>query len=365
MKRNTLFIALAVITAASAQGQTLGYVLGSSYSKDVVSFSTSTGKLVNVFSDGFGTGTALAVGSDDSTLYIPAEAGGLNSGVLNIVSGQTGQLLNSVSLVGQGEKAVLSADGSTVYVQTATATSGGIVAVDTATLASQKTLSFPFNSFVHDIAVSPDSSTLYVYVTCPNGCTPPRTGCTTTGGICIFDAKTLAFKQQIDKLQGSLALSQDGQFLYVWSPAGSQYLAVVNTAALTYVWKAFPYRITGVAVNPVGNYAVVFVGPNAQASTTAYLFDPTANKTVAQLFGNGPDGTSVIPHYSTLIANTAAFSPDGTSLWMLLWCDPNATNCSVPGGTGRAVMGISMISPVSVISIMPLPRDAASLGMPQ
>jgi len=138
MKKNTIFIAFAVMTAVPAQAQTLGYILGNSYSKDVVSFSTSTGKLVNVFSDGFGTGTTFAVGSDDNTLYIPAEAGGLNSGVLNVVSGQTGQLLNSVSLVGQGEKAVISSDGSTVYVQTATATSGGIVEISTATLTSQQ-----------------------------------------------------------------------------------------------------------------------------------------------------------------------------------------------------------------------------------
>jgi len=162
--------------------------------------------------------------------------------------------------------------------------------------------------FVHDIAVSPDNSTLYVYLSCPNGCTPPSTGCTTKGGICIYDAKTLVFKQQIDRLRGNLALSQDGRSLYVWNPQlAGPYLAVVDTASLTVIWKGFSYNysISGMAVNPAGHDAVVFLGPNAQASTTAYLFDTTTNRIGPQLFGNSPDGTSVIPYYANGIAETA------------------------------------------------------------
>jgi hypothetical protein len=223
------------LCAGIGKAQTLGYVAGGELGKhaggSLTSFNASTGALVNSFVQSFGSATAFAVGNDDSTLYIPALARG-TGGELRVVSGQTGQLLNSVALAVNALKAILSIDGSTVYV-TASGGQAQLVAIDAATLATKETISFGLQTYLSDIALSPDGTTLYASVICLNICgTRPPGGCTVATGICIFNASTLAFESQLAQVAGNLAVSQDGSSLYVTAASGRENLYIVNTSSL-------------------------------------------------------------------------------------------------------------------------------------
>jgi DNA-binding beta-propeller fold protein YncE len=307
------------------------------------------------------------VGNDDSTLYIPAASPSTSAGELYAVSGQTGQLLNSVALSAMARKAILSIDGSTAYVVAYLGNLAQLVAIDTATLATKETISFGTQSELWDIALSPDGTTLYASVICAFTCgAPPPGGCTVVSGICIFNASTLAFENQVAQLAGNLAVSEDGTSLYVTLSSRSEYLYIVNTSslAISRIQVSAHYTIQGpVVVSPTGHYGLVFVGPNAEMSTTAFVLDTSTNTISKPFFGNAPGGASVVTVGFLETGKPVAFAPDGTSVWMLLACYSGSTNCTTPGGTGKAVFGIS-ITAGAVIAETSVPSDAESIAFP-
>ncbi len=377
-KIKSITLATFFLCAGVSKAQTLGYVTGGDEGEgflngSLTSFNATTGGVVSSFTHNVGAGTPFAVGTDDSTLYIPALAQTLtppDSGTLYVVSGQTGQLLNSVALPEDARKTLLSNDGSTVYVMTSTPGRSSLVQVlDTATLATTGTISFGSQFGLTDIALSPDNSTLYVAFGCASVCrTPPPNGCTATSGICIFNASTLAFEDAVAQLAGDMAVSQDGKSLYVVHGTASHAVYVVNTStlAVSAIQVSLNYAIEApVAISPTGNYGLIFVGPNAEMSTTAFILDTTTNTITNPLFGNAPGGAFVVPVYSTASqGNSVAFTPKGKSVWMLLECYPGATNCTIPGGTGRAVFGIQMGPGAAVIAETSVPQDAQTIAFP-
>ncbi len=98
-------------------------------------------------------------------------------------------------------------------------------------------------------------------------------------------------------------------------------------------------------------------------STTAFVLNTFTNTISKPFFGNAPGGASVVPMAFLQTGRPVAFAPDGTSVWMLLKCYPGSTNCTIPGGTGRAVFGIS-ITAGAVIAETSVPSDAQTIAFP-
>ncbi len=217
------------------------------------------------------------------------------------------------------------------------------------------------------IALSPDGTTLYASVICAITCgAPPPGGCTVVTGICIFNASTLAFESQLAQVAGNLSVSEDGTSLYVTESSRSEYLYIVNTSslAISRIQVSAHYTIQGpVVVSPAGHYGLVFVGPNAEMSTTAFVLDTSTNTISKPFFGNAPGGASVVPMAFLQTGKPVAFAPNGASVWMVLECYAGSTSCTIPGGTGRAVFGISITSG-TIIAETPVPGDAQSIAFP-
>ncbi len=360
---------LAFAAACVCGAQTTGYITGAS---SLTSFNPSTGAVTNSLSSG-GAGTAFAVAGDDVTLYIPTDP--VNDvGLLNEVSGQSGETLSTLSL-GQGAtKVVLSSTGATAYVN-AEGYGGGhggpnpvgqVMAVDTATLAVTGTITIRSGLTINDIALSPDNTTLYVAVSCysnETSCEQTGGACPVLTGLCIFNANTLALEGAVEKLTGYLAVSQDNKSLYVTeykgaAPAGFH---VMNTSPLSVTTRDLPADPNEAAVlNPAAGFAVVFIPESSQSSTTAYILNTSTNKFVGELFVNAPYGAQVGANGTVI---PAAFAPDGKSLWMIMSCEGVLPSCTLP--SQRSLVGVSFPSGALIGSAVALPNDATSIAFPQ
>src|SRR5271168_1901929 len=172
----------ALVAPSLCNAQNIGYITGGNWGvgfAPLTSFDASTGAIVNSFPFD-GGGTQFAVANDDSTLYMPTSYPDLAA--LNVVSGQTGQVLNYVP-VGPATMVILSSDGATAYV----GSNGGVTVVDTATVTVTTTLSLQSGARPTGLALSPDNQTLYVSSNCVD-CNPPgQAACPPLNGLCIFD----------------------------------------------------------------------------------------------------------------------------------------------------------------------------------
>jgi hypothetical protein len=363
-----LCASLLTLAAACVCGaQTIGYVEGTS---SLTSFNVSTGAVVNSFASG-GAGTAFAVAGNDVTLYITT-APINDAGVLNVVSGQSGETLDTLSLGLLAPKVVLSSDGSKAYINAAGETTyggpGQVIVVETATLAVSGSLTMRFGQPIQDIALSPDNTTLYVAVTCTNSfpnCNGTSGACPLASGLCIFNASTLALEGTVEKLTGYLAVSQDNRSLYVTEyRATLSGLHIMNTSTLSVTTRNLPAEPNQAAVvNPAAGYAVVFIPESSQSSTTAYILNTSTNKFVGELFVNGPYGAQVGANVALVPVAFAAFAPDGKSLWMIMSCEGVLPSCTLP--SQRSLVGVSFPSGALIGTATALPNDATSIAFPQ
>jgi len=153
-KRIILTLFAAAIGNGICGAQITGYVTGAN---SLTSFNASTGAIINTFGTG-GDETQFAVASDDVTLYIPFKSVRTEAGSLNVISGTSGQMLNSVALPVRASKVILSKDGSTAYVLCSlTGNEGDIYVVDLATLVVTGSLIFPEFAPPVDLTLSPDA----------------------------------------------------------------------------------------------------------------------------------------------------------------------------------------------------------------
>jgi hypothetical protein len=167
----------------------------------------------------------------------------------------------------------------------------------------------------------------------------------------------------VAEVTGDLAVSQDGNSLYITN--GTRDLYIVNTSSLAISrMHVSKYTIEApVAISPAGNYGLVFVGPNAQTSTTAFVLDTSTNTIAKAFFDNAPGGAFAVnvPHLQT--GNTVVFTPHGKAVWMLLECQGQAVNCTIPGGTGRAVWGVDLTTGTAIAETS-VPQDAQVIAFP-
>ena len=341
-----------ILLGGLCHAQTIGYIAGS---KSLTSFNSSTGAIIESFTTG-GSASQFSVASDDSTLYIPT-ATLAYSGTLNVVSGASGQLLNSLAFSNAATKAVLSSDGSTVYVLTY-AGLGFIYVVDVATLSIKGTIALPEGTYPFDIALSPGNTTLYVSL---GGSVNNAEGCHTQG-ICVFRAATLALTGDVERLFGYLGVSNDGKSLYVGnSIAGNATrIRVVNTA--TPAISAIPVNnliVNGLVIDPLGHYAVL-VGQTRTPTAMAYMVNTSTNAPVAEFITTFPGNTS------PLTVGSAAFAPDGNSVWMLLSCIGIVLvqNCTTVNNAAVELVGFSFPSG-AVIGTTPVSSDARTIAFPR
>jgi DNA-binding beta-propeller fold protein YncE len=325
----------------------------------LTSFNASTGAVVNSFLDSYGEGTVFAVAEDDVTLYIPGEnvevSGGAN--FLDVVSGQSGSELNSISLPYAGLKVVLSSDGATAYVLASSPNEAGrLVVVDIATLTVTGSVAFRSPAYLQDIALSPDNSTLYAAVGCnqEGACIAPKTVCPLVEGICNINASTLALESTVEGVHGLLSVSQSGASLYVVATDGELY--VVNTSTLAVSSKPQFEDLAGpIAIVPAGNWGVA-VNNAGLSGATVYLLNTTTNEYVETPLTTAPGGASAV--------GGAAIAPNGRSAWMILGCSqPPPSTCGLPDGGPRGLLGISLPSG-AVIAETALPDDASNIAVP-
>ena len=330
-----IFVSFAVlISPGQCAAQNVGYVAGGS---SISSFSPATGALINTLpNDLFDGAQAFAVANDDVTLSAPS------GDQLNAVSGRSGKILNDVVLSGEPRKVVLSSDGATAYVLASAGAGGQLLIVDAATLGvtGSLTVTADLGSTLYDIAVSPSGAAVYVSLECLSDfCSAQYNACPITSGICVFDAKTLELKGQTTAVTGLLAMSQDGNSLYV-TPKNGAPLDVVNTKSLAVTTVHIPNvgtMVGPVALSPASNYGLIFAtGQTVPYSTTAYVLNTSTNKVVSQFFPSVPDGAELLPYNQAV-----AFAPKGGSVWMLLVCHSGAPNCVLPGGALRALAGFN------------------------
>ena len=87
----------------------------------------------------------------------------------------------------------------------------------------------------------------------------PVSNCPLASGICVFDTATFALTGYVVGITGYLAVSQDGNSLYVVLPEDKFSIAVINTASLKTSFLTLPQGAEAVrmAVAPSGNQAVV------------------------------------------------------------------------------------------------------------
>lgn len=167
------------------------------------------------------------------TIQVGAQAAGAvlshNGGSLFVVSAQIPMLWAidtstlSVRTLGLGAGAfgiALDPSGTLLYI----GTTAGVQVVSPATLAQLHTipLDAPGESFARFVAVSPDGH--YVYVT-------ERTLSITEGNVVFLNATTREVVRRIaiDGVPETLALSHDGQRLYVGLRSGANSVAVIST----------------------------------------------------------------------------------------------------------------------------------------
>jgi len=342
--------ALAVFCVGMADAQENGYINGV-YS--LFSFNPSTGAILNSYS-GAGTSEPFAVATDDVTLYLPYY--GAPAEALLTVSGQTGKTEGYVGvgpLVYNG--VALTKDGLTAYVTTRE----GVSVIDTATFTV--TGSIPQVGPAFDVALSPDDSTLYISINCPDACPPPG-ACPLKIGVCALNAATLAFEWQVKNVTGLLSVSNDGTSLYLagsiitGKPAYPLNAINTTTQAVTnldvYFERAFPpIRII---TDPASHYAVVILqslSTGTQTAASAYLLNTSNNKFVETLFTAAPGGMALASP-----ASGVAFAPDGKSVWMLLSCGMNRVpNCADESGQ-IYLAGFSLPSG-ALISDQPVPGE--------
>ena len=348
-----------VLLGGLCHAQTTGYIAGA---KSLTSFDSSTGAIINAFSNG-GDDTQFAVAGDDSTLYIPTNSLTSGTGTLNVVSGASGQLLNSVALPLGATKAILSSGGSTLYVLCPQSNRGFIYVIDVATLSITGTITFPEGTSPFDIALSPRSTTLYVAV---EGSVNKGEGCYLQG-ICVFDAVTLALTGHVERLFGYLGVSNDGNSLYVGNsiPGNPGRVRVVDTSTLAI--SAVPVNnpiFNGPIISPLGHWAVL-AGETQTPSAMAYLVNTSTNKPVAEFLSSFP-GNAGPAAVGDEVDGSAAFAPDGKSVWMLLSCVGfiSPPSCSTVDNAAVELVGFLFPSG-EVISTTPVSSDAGTIAFPR
>jgi YVTN family beta-propeller protein len=318
--------ALATFPGA-AHAQQNGYINGSI---TLFSFNPGSGAIVNSF---YGAGSAepFAVEQDDATILT---LGPFDYGLVNEVSGRTGQLEGSVAVYALGWNGLaLSPDGTKAYVTT----HSGVDVIDTATLSVGASIAQNFDA--SDVALSPDGSTLYVAMYCADACEAPIS-CPVLIGICAFNTDSLALEWYVKNVAGLLSVSDDGSMLYsagfVFGNSPAYPLNAINTSTRAVTNLEVPAGKAGnqpvrIITDPASHYAVVIEQPSTNSypmAASAYLLNTSTNKFVQTLFSSAPGGMAIINS-----AGAAAFAPNGKSVWMLLSCGVNAVpNCSDESG---------------------------------
>jgi DNA-binding beta-propeller fold protein YncE len=210
-----------------------------------------------------------------------------------------GPIFATKVLVSPDESVVYEADLSGVKY-----TNAGTVGV--LSVSNGDTVGSVTGSLTLDIALSADGSQLYVD---DNGSSGSGHDCP-IGGVGVFDTSTFALTAEIPNVLGFLALSQDGNSLYVGPSENS--LTIVNTSSFAVTEISLPIALTSlgaVAVSPVGNMAVAY--GNTSTGALGYVVDTSTNQVTGQFPVPGAGISS------------AAFAPDGNSIWFLSGTAPS------------------------------------------
>jgi len=156
-------------------------------------------------------------------------------------------------------------------------------------------------------------------------------------------------------------MSNDRKSLYVTSLASGNRARVVDTATLAI--SAVPVN-NGIydqaEVDPVGHWVVLFGVQAPESTAMIYTIDTSTNKPVGELVKTFPGNTSPDG------IGSAAFAPDGSSVWVLTACGgiANTPNCSTVDGSLLELVDFSFPSG-ALISATPVPNDSRTIAFPQ
>jgi DNA-binding beta-propeller fold protein YncE len=324
--------------ASRAQDQSPGYidVLGG----PIEVINPATGQFLDPI-DAEGSLGNVAVSPDGSTLYAAVRFG---TSMLESFSTTTGQMLAQIEGIGTclyQPRIVMAPGGQHAFVMCQGTGAQNSVAIVNLATRSVGGYAHVQNGEPADIAISPNGKQFFLSTTKTgtgvgvrgNGVAPANTvqrpvyECPQVPGVCVFNTSTFVLTAQVNVPAGHLAISHDGNSLYVWNAiAEGQPFYVVNTASLAVSTIGLPDGALAytMAVSPVGNVALLsaFTQPGGQPY---YLLDTQTN----QVTGTFPAPLFPPGIYPTFGSNVIAFSLDGTSVWSL-GCVGN--DCTVVGG---------------------------------
>lgn len=234
-----------------------------------------------------GAGAAgIAVSADGTRAYI-ADSG---SNTVSVIHPLSGQLLQTWTVRGNPASAVLTRDGSRLYVISVQSYGGYITVLDTSSGAVVK--EFPVPSLGESygvpeaIVIAPDGARIYVSV----AEIPFDARYTANGLVLVFDTAATSLKHIIfGGGGGGLALAPDGQTLYVGGAIGT---AVISTSS---------NRVVDVIPGVAGYLAV---SPDGSRLYAAFLNQVSVINTA----NNWIVGQIDLPGY----AGPLAFTPDGS-----------------------------------------------------
>lgn len=175
-------------------------------------------------------------------------------------------------------------------------TQAGIAVIDTAKNAITDVIELPVLASANAVAISPDNTTGYIVNGASVGGVPPS--------VYQFDTATNTIVSGVNVLlpegnydRPGLTFSSDGAYLYV-SNAGNGTISVIDTATNTLLPQAIsvPGSPGAMALSPDGQYLYVTQQPNFNFNLVSVIDTSTNTVTNAIAVGNGPAGIVFNPN---------------------------------------------------------------------
>jgi DNA-binding beta-propeller fold protein YncE len=198
--------------AMTRDGSRLYALAANNFGTTLVTFDPRTGTQMNALSGGWGS---IALSPDESRLYAAPNSA---IGGVDVFDARTGAIIDHFDVgIPDSDVLAVSPDNKRVYVLKPSF--GPIIAVDAATLVEQATFTTPSASLPVAMAVSPDSSRLYVT--------------DADGYLTIFSTATTAIvdRYALAPTPGPIVFSPDGSRAYVLSTGGPQVVTTIDVAS--------------------------------------------------------------------------------------------------------------------------------------
>jgi YVTN family beta-propeller protein len=247
-----------------------------------------TGAVVGRLSTGIQLGQAVMT-PDGTRLYV---TGGSDGGVIAVVDPATFRLAALIRVGGQVQGITISPDGRLLYV--AGSQDGTVTVVDALTLTQQATIAV--GGMPQHLAVSPDGGTLYASVL-HLGRRPHAT-------LAVIDTRrrTTTGSVEVGKGAGAVAVTPDGSRVYV-ALTRQRAVAVVDTATRALL-RTLPYDARGLSNAPGDRRIFLATG------STATVLDGSDDSELATFELEDVDLPSVIGEATAFEATMVAFASD-------------------------------------------------------